>query len=261
MGHIRLGDLPRTRAWDQVVALIRAGADAEQIANATIRAAERGLSQAPKDHGLVETVWLLTQLPQAARSDDFHQGLGGCQVTVSAQPGLMEIVSAVTGAVDRRLANNCGRTDLGEMAQMAAAESILAVVGERAHSLFGTSPEEVRADFARLGTVKQFGVFARQFFARLTYKCLDYFLSRVLANHVGEGQRFITLAQQTDFCQALETHCHEAARIVEVFAGQWTSKTNWENGRIARNDAVRFTGGAMQKLIRELKRGAQLDDR
>jgi len=43
MGHIRLGELPRTRKWAQVVGLIEGGAGSAQVANATITAAERGL--------------------------------------------------------------------------------------------------------------------------------------------------------------------------------------------------------------------------
>ena len=43
MGHMRLGDLPRTRKWQQVVGLIEGGAGTAQLANATISAAERGL--------------------------------------------------------------------------------------------------------------------------------------------------------------------------------------------------------------------------
>ena len=75
MGHIRLGNLPRTRKWQQVVALIEGGARASQIANATIVAAENALELAAKDEGLVETVWLLTKLPLAAKSTDFAQKL------------------------------------------------------------------------------------------------------------------------------------------------------------------------------------------
>ena len=44
MGHIRLGLLPRTRAWKEVIALIAAGADVPQVANATITAAEKAFS-------------------------------------------------------------------------------------------------------------------------------------------------------------------------------------------------------------------------
>ena len=44
MGHIRLGLLPRTRAWKEVVGLIVAGADVSQVAAATINAAEKAFS-------------------------------------------------------------------------------------------------------------------------------------------------------------------------------------------------------------------------
>jgi len=42
MGHIRLGDLPRTLKWKQVVALLEGGGGTALLANATISAAEKG---------------------------------------------------------------------------------------------------------------------------------------------------------------------------------------------------------------------------
>jgi hypothetical protein len=256
MGHVRLGTLQRTRRWSEVVALIEGGAQVHQVANATIRAAEAGLRRAPKDAGVVETVWLLMHLPVAARGTDFLGALRDSGMHVSGPTTLMGLVGAFADAVDDRLANNRGRTDLGEMVQMAALECIAGVVGEGARSLFETGPEEVRQSLARLFTVAHFGAFASRFFARLTSKCLDYFLSRALSDFVGEGHRFITLAQQAEFSQALETHCGEAAVIVQRFAGEWFSRENWRSGYISRDAVVRFTGGAMAKLIDELKEGA-----
>jgi hypothetical protein len=256
MGHIRLGDLPRTRKWKEVVRLLEAGAQVDQVANATIRAAADGLRLAPKDPGVLETVWLLIQLPSAARSQDFVGSLRDCGLQIDGAPTLMELVGAFTDAVDSRLGNNRGRTDLGEMAQMAGVETLARVVGSEVSSLYETGPEEVRRAAAELFTVKNFGHFARHFFARLTFKCLDYFLSRVLSNLVGERRRFTTLAMQTEFCQALETHCDEAAHILDRFSGEWTAKVRWEAGNISRESVGAFVGGAMSKLIDELERGA-----
>jgi len=259
MGHVRLGILPRTRKWRQVVALIEGGAGTAQLANATITAAERGLRRAAEDKGLVETIWLLTQLPLAARTQDFAGALRAAGLRVSDSPSLMEVVGALSDAVDLRLANNGGRTDLGEMAQMAAAETIAKEIGGRTQSLFGTTPDDVQRAFAQIATNKQFSGFARQFFARLTNRCLDYFLSRAMAHHVGEGKRFTTLAQQGEFSKALQTHCREAAKIVEVFSGGWFSKTNWENTGIPRDKAAGFAHAAMGKIISELREGARSD--
>jgi hypothetical protein len=258
MGHIRLGELPRTRKWDQVVALIAGGAHAPQVANATIRAAQSIFSRAIHDQGLVETLWLLFRLPMAARAADFTEALRECGLEITAAPGLMEVLAAFTGAVDARLFNNRGRTDLGEMAQMAAVETLADVLGPRTQSLFGTAAEDVRRSLAGLATPGQIGSLGRRFFARLVYKFLDFYLSRTLADHVGEGHRFATLAQVALFSQALETHCTEAAFIVEAFSGDWFALHRWETGGdITRELAANFAHGAMRKLTDELKQGAQ----
>jgi hypothetical protein len=65
----------------------------------------------------------------------------------------------------------------------------------------------VRAALAALATTSQFDHLARAFFARLAYKAMDYYLSRALAEHVGEGRRFLTLARLDEFSRALEGHC------------------------------------------------------
>jgi hypothetical protein len=260
MGHIRLGDLPRTRKWSQVVGLIEGGAGTAQIATATINAAEKAFGIAAKDKGVVETIWLLTKLPRAARSEDFAQALRDCGLSVNDSPDLMGIVGAVADAIDARMPNCKGRSDIGEMAQMAAAETLTEVIGARTKSLFGITPDDVRQAFSQLATNKQFSIFAKDFFARFTHKCMNSFLSRALSHHVGEGQRFTTLSQQGEFTKALETHCREAARIVEEFSGGWFSKKNWETGgAISREDIAAFTGYAMAKLVSELKQGARSD--
>jgi hypothetical protein len=71
MGHIRLGTLPKSREWQDVVALVSAGAEVDTVASAVATAAHTGFAGAPRDDGLVEALWLLLQLPSAARSDDF----------------------------------------------------------------------------------------------------------------------------------------------------------------------------------------------
>jgi hypothetical protein len=240
--------------------LIAGGAGTAQLANATITAAARGLNFAAKDRGVVETIDLLMKLPIAARSENFAKALRDRGLMVSESPGLMEIVGAMSDAIDTKRRHGKDRTDLGEMAQMAAAETLTEVIGGRTTGLFGTAPDDVRQAFSKLATARQFSIFAKDFFARFTNKCMSYFLSRAMSDHVGEGRRFTTLSQQADFTKALETHCREASRILERFSGDWFSKTNWETGGNIPPEKVRdFTGGAMVKLISELKQGAGSD--
>jgi hypothetical protein len=75
MGHIRLGTLPKTQKWNQVVNLIAGGEDVGRIAAASADAAEHSLQRASDDEGLAHAFWLLTQIPQAAKQSDFSDRL------------------------------------------------------------------------------------------------------------------------------------------------------------------------------------------
>ncbi len=100
MGHIRLGELPRTRRWKQVVELIKRDGDAAAVASAALAAAEKGLQEAAEDEGLGRAVWLLTQLPLAARDPNYLDRLRSIGIDVGGYPGLLDLVGAFTDAID-----------------------------------------------------------------------------------------------------------------------------------------------------------------
>ena len=256
MGHIRLGRLPRTRRWQEVVALVGGGGDALDVANATMDAVQQDFASAVGDPGLVEAVFLLTQVPEAARAEDFAARLRDLHVHVSDQPSLAELAAAITGAVDRQVRQAGQRSDLGEMARVSAVEAITAITGDRAASLFGTTPEDVQRELGRLATQKQFGGLAQEFFARFTERTLTYWVSRELPTHVGEGRRFDSAAEQRAFQDAVGLHARQAARIVETFAGGWFSKAR-HDGRLDRENTARFVAYALKKMRMELRQGSE----
>ena len=186
-GSLLLGVLPRTRDWKAVVQLLREGAAVDEIAAASARAAESSLPDLARDETLVRSLWLLTQIPRAARSADFVGALQHLDLHTSRDPGLIDIVSAVIESVDRHVARAGRRTDFGEIAHRAAAESLATLAGRELPGLFGADAEDVRRAVGKFATVRNFGVLARDFFARLTRRHLEYYLGRELANHIGPG--------------------------------------------------------------------------
>ena len=70
---------------------------------------------------------------------------------------------------------------------MAAVESLTAMVAPTLPSLFEPRPEEVQPAIGRLAGGDRFAALAREFFACLTQRSLDYYLSRELSNHIGAG--------------------------------------------------------------------------
>jgi hypothetical protein len=254
MGHIRLGSLPKSRKWNHVVSLIARAGDVEQIAAASADAAEHSLERASQDEGLAHAFWLLTQIPQAARQSNFSDRLWELGLTVSSKPTLLEIVSAFTRAVDGHLRESGRRSDLGEIAQRAASETLASIAGRELPTLFGPTPSDVQEALAKLGTSDQFNIVARDFFSRLTSRSLGYFLSRELSKHVGPDKRFATISDHSDFNAALDLHCREASRIIKEYSGGWYGKTLQQERQITRDAARKFAHIAFKKLRAELRK-------
>ncbi|PIQ82276.1 MAG: hypothetical protein COV76_04450 [Candidatus Omnitrophica bacterium CG11_big_fil_rev_8_21_14_0_20_64_10] len=259
MGHIRLGVLPRTRNWRQVVALLDESLDAPRIASATLEAASRSFRTAADDPGLVYSAWLLTQLPLEARQTDFANRLRSHGIDLSPQATILELTTALAEAVDREAQRSKRRTDIGEMARLAATESLTAFCAEKTHSLFGSGIEDLRLAVKDLSTPKQFSLLARGFLTRFLNRYLGYFLSRELSRRVGPNGPLPNIKAHTEFNEALRLHCHQATRIVEEFAGGWFSKTNFEGG-ITPEKTRAFLHVALGKIRNELQRRRPEDE-
>lgn len=252
MGHNRLGRLPETQRWDSVVALLAAGGSTQAIATATAEAAENSLAQAASDPALRQAFWLLTQLPLAARSPDFTTRLRELNVDAGAAPSLLSLGAAFQASLDATMRRSISKTDLGEMAQLAAAEALTTVVASDLPGLFGATTEDVRYALGKLAAPDRFAKLSRNFFARFVNRNLEYFVSRAIPDHIGPGRGFGTVSDQTEFRQALALHCYEAALVVEEFSRAWYAKTNWQGG-VTPAKAASFIHVAFRKIRTELR--------
>ena len=211
VGHIRMKRLPASRRWDQVVALLAKGTAPEEVAAASADAADEALRHARNDPALAHSVWLLTQILLAARAPDFVVAAAAIGLDFGKAPGLIELTVAFSDAVDRAARGRPGRTDLGEIARGVAAESLVEVVSRDLPTLFDTTGDDVRLALGKLAAPDRFARLAGDFFARLTQRHLDYYLSRTLSDHVGPGGMPATAADHSAFNAALDLHCREAA--------------------------------------------------
>jgi hypothetical protein len=241
-----------------VVGLITAGADVSQIAVATIRAAEKAFSFVLHDDGFTEAIWLMVQFAIAAKKDNFNEHLQSLGVNLQQDTSLPDLAAAVSEALDRRLEETGDRSDLGEISQRALVGALVEHLSPKLPSLFAPQPDDVRAALAALWKKQEFGDLSRTFFAKLTNESMNYFLSKTLATHLGEGQRFATMNEMNQFDDAMATHCREASLIVKQFSSDWFSKHRYEEGGdISRKSSNGFASYALKKMKDELKAGAQ----
>src|SRR5262249_47277841 len=146
------------------------------------------------------------------------------------------------------------RSDLGEMAQMAAVESLVTLIGPNLPSLFEPSAPEVQREIGRFAGGDRFSSLAREFFARLTQRSLDYFLSRELASHIGADERFGDDIARSPFDDALTRQCCARAQIIETFPGGWYGKNIYQGDGLTPQAVRRSAPVAFKKVRAELRK-------
>jgi hypothetical protein len=245
--------LPRTRKWHEVIELLDDGCDVETVAEKSLDASIADFHRAASDPGLVYSFWILTQLPTAGRSDDPVGALHSVGVPVAESLDALSLLTAVGAAVDRHREALGKLTDTGELARLAAVETLTKTLMEGTGSLFHATHGDVSATLRQLGSVNRFGALSRAFVAGFLQKHLTYYLSRELSKHVGIGKGLADIGAHAEFREALATHCREAARIMETFAGEWLSKRAYTQPAIQYADAKAFLHVAFDKLEKELR--------
>lgn len=263
MGHQRLGDIPKTQKWQNVVAKVAGGGLGAQgaplqpdvlqeIASETLTAAEGGLLKAIDDPGLRYTFYLLTQIVLAARDPEWLARLESLGIRLSEDSSLFDLTSEVQGVIDDHFSSKGGSTDISEIAQQAAGEALARLAGPRAVTLFGAGSDELRDAVKELSTKAGFSRLGQRFFSGFMSRFLNFYISRITASQSAEP-RIQQSGDLTQFNEALDTHCFQSARIVHDFCGEWYSKTEFQQG-IDLGNTSGFMAVALKKLKNEFQR-------
>jgi len=260
MGHIRIGTLPATRRWKDVIGLVAEGAEVSRVAEATTHAWQLAFDKVRNDAGFRKAVFLLTQLGVAGKSSDPAEKLGAAGLEVGGAGSVVEVAMALSEALERRIQGAHQRSDFGELAQRALVAAVTEQIQREMPTLIESSADDIRFAVKKCGKEKGFAELAKGFFARLTNECLNYFLSKTLPGQVGEKRRFANTEQLSQFESAMRTHCSEAAEIVGDFSAEWLSKNYFEGGgSIGRDTAEKFGWYGLDKIRQELAERARED--
>ena len=194
MGHTRLGPLPKSRSWNQVVETLTgsrlrgfpvssSASRINIIAAQTLKAAKTTLAKASDDPGVRYTFYLLTQLTLASRHPDWRTELDEHGIALSDQSSVFDLVAEVQRAIDRYVGSTSfGATDLSEMAQQAVGEALTSLLAAQIPSLFeDADSNDLKKALRTLSTKKGFGQLGQRFFGRFVARFLNFHLSRVTA--------------------------------------------------------------------------------
>lgn len=260
MGHVRLGKLPTSLKWQDVVAhLAKSEVDVAGLANAILKASEKALKLAASDDAFVEMCWLLIKIPQAAKSSDIAAALKEIGIETPPDPSLLDVVIGLDGAIEKVLRYDGAHiTDLGEMARQAGISTIHAVTQEHLPSLWKAEKKDEMTTLATLASTDKFGELAQRFFTNLTERNILYYLDREWPKHIGSDKLAHSIGDMSLLESSIHRHCEEATLIVRGYSKDWLGNNAYnKNQQISRYQARGFAAHALTKINSEMAvRGA-----
>jgi hypothetical protein len=253
MGHVHLGKLPVSRAWNAVVRLLTNHADVETIAAAAQNASDKAFAHMTDDPGFGDAVSLLSQLAVAARKDDPAGHLAVNGLIIPANPSVLDVGMAIGNALELKARERRNLSDLAILTNGAMVSSVTQHLKNVLGELISPTGAEIHTALHNLGRETQFGKLARTFFFNLAKDCQRHFLSKELGAQIGENRAFSTTAQVSQFEAALDQHAYEASEIVERFSSKWFSKNHHEGeGDISTKKSSGFGWRALGKIREEM---------
>ena len=256
MGHIRLGEMPRTGYWKDVIKTLALSDNPAQVARITAKAARKGLQAAGQDDGVSEVVYMLMKFVwSSAKTKDFRRELKDIGISMPTKDAsLLDLVLGFNEALDRRLRLKGHRSDLAEMARMSVVETVADVCRHQTGGLFGADIKQTREALKKNTAPERFAALGQRFFGKFLYRFLDYHLSRELPGHIGPGRQYETIRDCERFKASLARYAIETSRIVREFTGYWPSATEFREGISPHNVRTKFVPVAFKKLQSEIAR-------
>lgn len=258
MGHLRLGRLPKTRRWVNVVELLDSSPESSaDIAAGVVVAADQRLKELESDSSLGYSFWLLSRIAWASHNPDFAAALSKLGIEIDNQSPVLSFISKLTEHVNTEIGQNISSGHFEEISSLALRKTLSETVGQYTGSIFGSTVDSLKGAFRAYSAPDQFGRLSQKFFGDFFARTLCSLVDRELSNHVGHDKSFTSVAESEAFMDALRLHARESAFIMEDFASDWYAKHNWESkGEISLMEAQGFVAIALRKLRSEFKIGA-----
>lgn len=252
MGHIRLGSLPRTYRWKEVISLLESSGSLEDIADKSVLAAQNGLKKVAKDTGFVESLANIFKFVEALNSKDYETVLQESGFPAKRDSSLIDLLGRLRSKNDSDLARSNAKSDPSEIAINTFTEILSYYSSQKAKSFFETTADDTHQAAQTYLKGKNFKAFMHEFFSRFTRRYLSYYLSRELPSHVGSGKLFSNIEDHSNFNKAFDLYIRQAVRITDEFTPGWFGKAKYE-GRLDSSSVSKYAFVAFKKIISEFR--------
>ena len=257
MGHERVGALPHSKRWRDVVTQMAESSgstdDAAAIASATLQNVRAQFRKIHSDDGVVAAFQFLVALTKSASRPDLGEASFSPSVDFEGSPSTLRLIAQLRSWVEAQE----GSREYADIAAKASADAISLWSAQQGMqgSLF-TGPVDSRDIWQRADNGAGFCEVSRLFFCKFTERYLNYFLEReASASMASIPERDRLASHLRDHIDGVSRFAFETSRITQSFAAGWFN--NYARDNYPSKDESRgFLYVAFGKMREELMREA-----
>lgn len=260
MGHERIGFLPKTSHWRDIVSAlpeIKNNPEATvEIANRVLDLVNSRYSSIYTDLGVQAAFGFLISLVSSHNADSKSDLVP--EVKISSDTSIFELANQANRWIDK----NIDSVEYGEIAKRVCGEVIAKWQNEHAlqTNLLSASRSEPTTDIwnsAYRGD--KFSEISRLFFSRFTNRYLNYFLERETASGMSIKDKSDLISNLEFSLNQISTHAFETSKITQSFAAGWFNK-NVKGKDVESKSIQNFLKVAFSKMREELRREATIHE-
>ena len=256
MGHERVGFLPKTQKWNDLIEKIGLAYSSDvpvaDVAAETLQNVRKQYETMFRDDAVQSVFTFLVTFARAFRDQDPHAALAASGISLPEKATILSIVRSLKEGVPETQA----ASEYGQITISAAADALGQWHKENASkqmALF-TPSNEFLSSMRNLGDGSGFCELSRLFFGKVTERYLNYFLERAASAKcptIEKRDQFH--AGVRDHVDAVSKHAFETAKITQSFAAGWFNahaRTQQPDSR----EVEGFLAVAFGKMRDELRR-------
>lgn len=256
MGHKRLGYLPKTKAWREIVKLIgdyaAGSAEITSIANKTLQKVQARFDNLGSDPSVQAAFEFLVKFSFAFQKENPTKYLTESKILDKEELTIIKIARAAAVYKNSDIKSH----EYQAFATQSAIDAITIWYKnniDKGSGLFNEDIDKV-AVFRKTGHGDGFSEISRMYFSRLTERYLKYFLDReasIQITNLDERKRFSS--EITNYISAISKHAFETSKITQSYSAGWFNKYS-KNNEPQNKEIKRFLSYAFSKMKSEMLR-------
>ena len=257
MGHERVGALPHSQRWRDIVAQMESSSgSAEEVAalaKATLENVQARYRKLDKDDGVVSAFQFLIALAKSSSIVDWQTDSLAPAIDLDKNPSPLRLVAELRSWVDAHENSK----EYAEIAKKASADVIMLWSEKQTQQLtFFSYENDSKYVWQKADNGPGFCEVARLFFSKFTERYLNYFLEREASAVLASSRERENLGSQLqEHIDSVSKYAFETSQITQSFAAGWFNLH--AHNQIPPKEEIRpFLSRAFGKMREELRREA-----